>query len=248
MTQYRQTFHVSVIAPFSKFLNSSVLSDCELRIFAAGGPPEPTIFRGHRLVLANSSRFFDNLFRTDCLEYRTGVVELRNTPVDPMLHILSWMYSGSLDCPFDDFISHFRLSRHLGIRLLEKELTAALASIASPSTILKLCNQCYDCGLGQERDLLQTLQPYILTFLDAIPMADLTKALDVATFAGVLERSALPNDRRIELIVAFLGDYAVQREDQAALERCLVRDATLKPLVADKAYAWLRRDWVRTLP
>jgi hypothetical protein len=247
MTDYRQTLHVSVIAPFASLLDSAHLSDCEVRIFGPGPPSDAAVFRGHRVVLANSCEFFANLFLTDCLEFRTGVVELRATPAGPMLAILRWMYTGSLECAFDDFMPHLRLSRHLGVRGLEAELAAALEAIASPATVLRLCNQCYERGLGQERELLQTLQPFLLRFLDAIPMAELTSALDVATFAGVLERSGLPNERRIAMIVAFLGDYAVQREDQAALERCLVRDATLRPLLAGKNYTWLRSDWVRSL-
>jgi hypothetical protein len=51
----------------------------------------------------------------------------------------------------------------------------------------------------------------------------------------------------VELITAFLRDYKVMREDEAALCNCFIKDGTLKATLAGMKVMWLSPTWVSML-
>jgi hypothetical protein len=244
MTDYHRVIKSSFVAPWASFLDNPFLSDCEIRLFPPGENPSPISFRSHRIVLMNSSTFFANVFTVTCREAETGIVDLRDAAIDVVLSVLRWMYHGRIDFPFNEFITVYHYSCYLGIKQLEGELAERLNSMANPPTILRLCTQCYDRSYAAE---LEMLAPFIRRFLDDIPMAELTTVLDVRMFARVISGSQLPNSRRVELITAFIGNYKVTREDEAALRNCFIKDGTLKAALAGMTVTWLNPTWIRML-
>jgi hypothetical protein len=192
----------------------------------------------------NSSTFFANIFSTSCRESETGIVELRDSLIEPLSSVLKWIYNGQIEVAFENFMTVYHYSRYLGIKQLEGELGAELAALVNPRNVLKLCNQCYE---RSHTAALNELVPFIRGFLEEIPMAKLTKRLDVRVFASVIEGSELTNERRVELISAFIGDYQVTREEEGALRACLARDGTLKAAIVGKEISWLNPTWLKGL-
>jgi hypothetical protein len=191
-----------------------------------------------------TSDFFANVFSTECTESTTGVVELRNSPPEGVFKVLRWVYTGEIEFADSEFMTLYYLSRYLGIWQLEAELREELEILATPETILGLCEQCYEYSYPME---LHLLEPYLGRFLDSLPMARLSEVLDVVTFSEVLRASDLPNERKIAMINGFLGNYQPDSREQSALIGCLTRDAKLKALVVGKNYAWAKPEWIRSL-
>jgi hypothetical protein len=192
----------------------------------------------------SSSEFFTNIFSVQCIESRTGIVELHNLPFDSVRKVIRWFYSGDLAFDSSEFMTLYYLSRYLGIWQLERELRAELES-ASPRETLSFCAQCYENGYTEE---LKLLEVYLARGISSLAMEELSQVLDVATFARALKQSGLGNAAKVEMITRFIGDWNPTYEEKEALAGCLVKDATLKRLLTNTNYNWVNPQWVRTLP
>jgi hypothetical protein len=67
----------------------------KVRVHQFPDDPEFTAIRAHRLVLANSSRFFPNIFSAGMQEAESGIVDVVYPP-EPFVKVLRWMYGGQL--------------------------------------------------------------------------------------------------------------------------------------------------------
>jgi hypothetical protein len=183
-----------------------------------------------------TSDFFANVFSTECRESTTGIVELRNSAPEAVAKVVKWMYDGEIAFADSEFMTLYYLSRYLGIWQLETELRAELDIIASPATILGLCEQCYEYSYPME---LHLLEPYVARFLDSLSISRVSDVLDVVTFSDVLGVTGFSNEKKIALINGFLGSYRPDAREQGALLGCLTKDAKLKALVTGKNYTWV---------
>jgi hypothetical protein len=193
----------------------------------------------------STSEFFENIFSISCTESSLGIVELRNFRVDVISKIIDWSYSGTFSFNQSEFMTFYYLSRHFGIWQLEKELRAELSEIATKDNVLDFCTQCYENGYTEE---LKLLKQYLIKFIENLPLELVSQVLDVVTFAGVLQESEFTNGRKIEMINVFLGDWKTNQQEQEALRNCLTQDGSLKKLLIGKEYAWINKEWLRSLP
>jgi hypothetical protein len=177
-------------------------------------------------------------------EATTGVVDIYVSPPESILPVFQWIYTGKLNFALSNFMNLIYISHQYGIHQLERELRALLATVLSPETILSIIQQCFERQLSDE---LRLLEPAIARFLESIPIAALSEALDVLTFSRVIEKSSLANEARVNLITGFMGGYDPSREEKRALVQALKREPGLKALLDGKGYNWVPPEFLRAL-
>lgn len=243
MEQYTQELFLAPLFKFGEFFESGLLADCEIHVHQSMDDPEYQIIRAHRLVLANSSDFFHNSFTSGMIETETGVVDVYTNPNNLFPVVVKWMYDGSLAFDPSQIMSLLSIAHNYGIRKLDIELNKVLEKNITPETILSYVQQCFDNELSDE---LKGLEPYLAKYLMDIPIGELSDALDVATFARVLEKSSLTNEQKVPLIREFLGDWDPSDEEKDALFGALKFDSQFRRLVTrdDK---WLPMRFLKTV-
>ena len=228
---------------FGDFFESGILSDCEIHVHKSADDPEYEIIRAHRLVLANSSDFFHNSFTSGMIESETGVVDVYTNPDGLFPVVVKWMYDGKLAFDMSQIMSLWNIAHTYGIRKLDTELKNILEKNLSADTILGYVQQCFDCELSDE---LKNLEPYLVQYLTTIPITDLSNALDVTTFAHVLQQSSLSNEQKVPLIREFLGDWDPSDEEKDALFGALRFDSMFRRLVT-REDKWLPMRFLKTV-
>ncbi|OHS98367.1 BTB/POZ domain containing protein [Tritrichomonas foetus] len=234
---YTQDLYFSDIFNFSDFVESGYLSDCEIRIHPKDGDSNYTVVKGHKLVLANSSLFFNNTFTAGMEESQTGIVDTYVNPYNLLPRVINWMYTGRIEFSVDELMPLLNISHNYGILVLEKELLAQLDEVADENTVLGLVKKCYEDEMSKE---LQILIPYIAKFFDKLSLSKLSEELDVATFAKAIGLTQLSTKEKVLKITEFLQDWQPSMEEKMALFNAFSPDETrLKEFAMKHNARWL---------
>jgi hypothetical protein len=215
---YTQDLIVDPIFDFVSFYDQQLLTDCEIQIPGPAGSDSVSVIRGHRAVLANGSRTFYNMFTAGMVEAETGVVKDLKNPQNLLPAVIRFLYSGKLRFTDDMVMSLLTISIHCQMDVLTGLLADYIAGpeCSNPNSVLKFVNQCYTYELAEA---LEFLEPLIARVYFEIPMEVLTRALDVVTFAHVLNKVPGKLLDKVCAVNAFLGDWECNLEEKIALSR-----------------------------
>lgn len=205
---YKDTFN------YEKFFTSGNLSDCELHIHQSKEEQSYTVIKAHKVILANSSLFFLNVFTAGMEETQTGIAEIYQNPYNLIPRVIDWMYTGKIDFTIKELMPLFNIAHVFEISQLESQMNQILEQKINKSTILNLVKECYDNELPQE---LQTLIPHLASLFNDLQISDLSELLDVCTFAKVIKLTKLSTEDKVLKINEFLQDWKPSEEEKDAL-------------------------------
>ncbi|OHT14890.1 BTB/POZ domain containing protein [Tritrichomonas foetus] len=229
---------------YYEYFQKQFLTDCELHMHAEQGGPVTEVIRAHKIILSNTSDFFHDAFTSGMQETVSGEVDIYDNPKNLLPKVIQWMYSGKLNFTLSDFIPLIHISHTYGIAGLERELISFLDNNINSSQILPLVNQCYDLQLPNELIILET---YIAKFLEELSTQELSDALDVATFARIVNKTDLDTEARIVKLNEFLGDWDPSDSEREALFSILGNDFNqLRTLVRKYKINWLPQKFLNT--
>ncbi|EAY06448.1 BTB/POZ domain containing protein [Trichomonas vaginalis G3] len=201
---------------FSEFLDNSIISDCEI-ILDDGEPP----IKAHKLILANSSSFFLNIFTAQMEESATGKVPITKNPGKLLRRVINWMYDGKIQYNDDnkDLLRLYEISLYYGVLVLNESLQKLIREKIKTEDILDYCDFCFNEELSRTLEFLaELIGENIGEFTD---LEKLSQILDVKTFSLALKSSKLNTREKLQKISKFIGDYTMEGNDISDLKDAL---------------------------
>ena len=230
---------------YTQFLDSGFLSDCKLIIPNDG---EQSEINAHIFILANSCQYFHDAFTGEMKEAQTHIVKITHNPQNLFPRVIKFLYNGKIEWEMKEMMSLFSIARFYKIDCLYKALDAKLNEIMAKDSALQFVSSCYDNQLTNE---LNYMIPFITKHFDLFKISELSDALDVKTFAKVIEpiKGSLGTDKLLDVITKFVGDYKFEnREEQSALLLLLPRaEKGLKEKIMKKGCPWVPEPFLNTL-
>jgi hypothetical protein len=92
--ELRHSFVQSPLFDYLRFYDAGLFTDCEIHVFDHD-PSDYRTVRAHRVVLANSSEVFENLFTSGMKESEAGVIDAPNVPFPEFQQVIRFLYSGT---------------------------------------------------------------------------------------------------------------------------------------------------------
>lgn len=232
---------------FSNFYQNDFLADCSLLIKDSNGTLNSTI-RAHKIVLANSSDYFLDMFTSGMKESVTNEVDIRiSNEIEIQLfpQIINYIYTGEIDISLDSFIPILHMARKYRIKQLFEELINYLDTNLTANDIIPLITQCYDLQFSSE---LELFDKYIIKFFNSIPISVLSDALDVNTFCRIIQKMNISDiEKRIDIINQFISSYEPNDDERNVLLNTLMPiDQKMKSVVKNKNITWLPIKFLNT--
>lgn len=196
------------IFDYSEFLESGSNTDCELKF-----PDQPSIF-AHKLVLANSSKFFFNAFTGNMTEQQTGIVSCSFNPDNILEKVVKYMYNGKIQFSNSELMQLYATVNYYGIDSLRSVLEEKIDKEITPENMLDYCNICYEKNLNE---VLNILAVKIGQRLDEYSVDKLTDILDVRVYALALKNSKLDARAKLNHIRSFIRDYELDQNEKESL-------------------------------
>ena len=230
---------------YSDFLDSGFLSDCKLII---PNGEEKTEIKAHIFILANSCQYFHDMFTGEMSEAQTHIVHITHNPQNLFPRVIKFLYNGKLEWKVDETISLLSIARFYKIDCLYKALDAKINEIMKPELVLPFVSSCYDNQFTNE---LNYMIPFISKYFDSFKISELSDALDVTTFAKVIDpiKGGFGTDKLIDIITEFVVDYEFEsKEEQSSLLALLPRaEKGLKQKIIARGCPWAPKPFVDTL-
>jgi hypothetical protein len=232
---FHRVFVQNPLFDYLRFYDEGLFTDCEIHVFDTD-PSDYKTIRAHRLVLANSSAFFENLFTSGMKEASTGVIDAPNIPFPEFQQVIRFLYSGTASLPDDTLMLTFFIARHFGIPSLLSYLKDYLTRVPA-TAMLGFVAQCFDYELVDE---LMLLEPIIAKHYPNLSMRNLSSALDVATFVHVLKLVEKTTVEKVNDLESFLGGWKCSPAEKAEIGE-LFKSAgpNIQALLRQKGANWL---------
>lgn len=231
---------------FSDFYQDDFLSDCNIQLVDKDGNIFSKI-RAHRLVLANSSDYFNSSFTIQSKESLTSTVDVclsneEERNLFPL--IICWMYQGDIHISLETFMPLLYMARFFGIIKLEQEMKQYLKENISSEYILPLVNQCYAFGYTNE---LEFLDQYTIKHFSELDISALSDTYDVSVFCRIISKMNLDIENRINVINQFISSYEPSEDEKEILLNTLMPiNKQLKNLVKSYGVTWLPQKFLNT--
>ena len=211
---YVQDIYYSDIFDFGDFIETGSLFDCEIRAREKEGSDEFVLIKAHKIILSNSSVFFNNIFTSGMEESHTGIVDVSLKSSKLLPSVIRWMYTGKIDFTYDDLMPLLNVSHNYGVTELEKQLIEILNTVNDEKVLIGLTKKCYDEQLDKE---LQLLIPILAKNFNKIPLNILSEELDVVTFSNIIKLTELSTEEKVKSITEFLKDWDPSDEEKRSL-------------------------------
>ncbi|EAX92653.1 BTB/POZ domain containing protein [Trichomonas vaginalis G3] len=170
---------------FSEFFDKSLVTDCLIK-FEGSSSAE---IRAHKLILANSSNFFFNMFTGQMDEERTGTVNLVYNPDNLLQEAIRWMYNGKKfyeDYDIEKLLKLYAVSAFYTIENLQNDLKTVISQKIPQLKMLNYCDFCYKQGLSETLNYLAVLIGENFEKYDDI--SKMSDILDVRVYALALQK------------------------------------------------------------
>lgn len=205
-----------LILDFSIFLDQHINSDCLLKLLDG----KQTKLYCHKIILANASQFFHNVFTSGMEEEKTAEVEIKCNPLNQFPHVLRFIYTSSIDINDDNVMAIFEIAHFYEIQILEEFIKQNLSTV-DPSKIMIYTKSCYDNELTEA---LKILIPYMAQYYDRIQLSEFSLNLDIKIFCNVLslaiENGTFKGDINKELD-EFLNGTSPNQEEKAEIDKLI---------------------------
>jgi hypothetical protein len=211
--EFREQLILNPRFDFLHFYEQNLFTDCEIHVYDSDQSSDRHIVRGHRVILANTSLYFENAFTSGMREAETGIVEARGVPFPHFAAVVRYLYSGNISFDDDSVVWLFYIARHFGIQSLHN-LLFKCAAASPPEAILGYVAQCFNYELTEE---LRMLEPIIASHYTNMTMQNLTRALDVVTFLNVLALVDKTIAEKFDELEKFLGDWNCSPAERVAI-------------------------------
>lgn len=124
---------------YHEFLDQNLITDCVLVI-------DGQEIHAHRVILANSSSYFNNIFTSGMTEDITKKVEIIKNPENVFSLVLRWMYTGNLQFPKEKIHAIIEVAKIYGVNALLDLLENYLSKLfeAPLESITDFINATYD--------------------------------------------------------------------------------------------------------
>lgn len=222
-----QKINYAPIFNYKEFLDNSTNSDCEIQLNDGKAP-----IKAHKLILANSSTFFYNMFTGQMTEAETGTVEIEYNPGNLVREVINWMYDGKID--YDDkenvkkLLQIYAISAFYGVSVLQEEIEKIFKQKINPQNMLENCEICYENELNETLNFLAVLIGKNLKDYDVKQLSDI---LDVRVYAIALKNAEGDNEFKLQHMKDFIGDYEMKDEDKVNLKYALKDDPQKEGLI-----------------
>jgi hypothetical protein len=206
------TFYSAPIFDFSESLSNSELCDCTLIL-------NNEEIRAHRLILANASRFFENVFTAEMVESHTSRVEISPDPGGLFRKVLDYLYSGRIEIADHEIVPLIYHATHYSISELKKCLIEKLESELTLDRLLELIRQAYNEELQQALDVLVEYAP---RFYWSVPISVWSNALDINSFCSVLSNVEMSVGDRVATLNEFLGNHRPNEHEKKRMDELIM--------------------------
>lgn len=228
---------------YEEFLDEGKLTDCTIVV------SEGVEKKAHCLILANSSEFFFNAFTSGMEEEKQRRVKITENTNDTFIDILKWIYSGKIIINDENVMALLHMARFYGVSNLTSVVENWLKQFITGDSFniektKKYIEQCYTSNLSTE---LEYLTPFIAEHFDEFEIDYLSNQLDVKIFAKIMNLTSFPIDRKIEIVTEFLGDYALEDEEEKAALLSIIEshknDKSFRVLITKNKPSWIPSDF-----
>lgn len=202
------TLSFTSIYDFKEYLDNGILTDCVL----VCGDKE---YKAHRIVLANSAKFFYNSFTCGMEEEKLGKVNIECNPGNAFPLVLKWLYDGKISFPAEQLIDVIEVARFYSVTVLCEEIDKYLKDFLMPDNIIEFFETCYQKELDNAP---LCLAHHLAPLLSDVDMEKLTNTIEVKHFAEALKEFPGNLATKIDLTNKFLGDYKVNNEESESLK------------------------------
>ena len=200
------------IFDFSEFLKKGIITDCEIR------DQENFVIKAHKVILANSSLYFQNIFTANMEEQTSGIVEIDFNPNNLLETVINYMYVPIIEITETNWIDLYAIASKYQIKTLEQLIIEKCESFLSISNIYTLIDNFFDNPQNEYRSVAEALIPFIISNFDKISLDDLLPKLTVSLFSLILKGLSKSIEEKIKLKNKFLGDYNPDEVEKKLLD------------------------------
>jgi hypothetical protein len=215
MTVEQKLIAYNPIFDYIEFLEKETVWDCRI-IFADGSE-----MKCHKLILANSSKFFFNAFTGDMAEQSTGIVQIQFNPENLLQKVIRWMYNGDIKYDDKSLMQLYAVVHFYGIEVLKADVEKKINEVVNDENVLEYANSCYEMDLQES---LNALAPIIGKNILNHDVNKLSEILDVRVYSLAIKESGLSDEAKLKNMKEFLGDYELNED-----EKQMLRDSLSNP-------------------
>lgn len=188
---------------YQEFLDSKLITDCKIIV-------DDKEYDAHRVILANASIFFYNMFTSDMDEAKTCRVSFKDEN-NVFQYILNWIYNGKISFPGDKIFPIIELSNFLGVDTLNTKLRDYLLEKTTQATIPQFLCESTEKYPAVSIILTKKLSTILKDISrDEIEkfIENISKDITCEMWGDTLENYDGSNDEKLRLTEYFLGDLS----------------------------------------
>lgn len=238
---------------FTKFLQDGFLSDVSLKF------PDGQVIHAHKMVLVNCSYFFSDCFSDTSSfgESKTGIVEIKIGSYSHLHKLITFIYSGKINCEPDEILPLLSLAHYYRIPKLKEKLSEEIRKRIENSDdpsgqIISFYKQCQTYGDEFEDALdsyMSSLDDITSEFIISLQkpgsklkpekfINDISNYMTCTRFAmiiGILHDKYKKNDGSlIKWTDIFYGDYEGDESEKKDITSSLSKIFPINQLVSHK--------------
>lgn len=244
MTDSRELF-LNPLIDYTTFFEQQLFCDCELSVNVDNNDSNNNVtIYAHRLILANASDYFLNIFTGDAWEAKMGKATIHAPNPELFSKVISFMYNGKISFEENDIMQLYAIANEFSIPMLKEALTKHIKSKVNSQFLLNLVDQCFQAQLLES---LRFLEDDLATSFTQITTENFSKYLDVVTYAHILQKQTQLTDvQKFVNLSAFIGNFQCDDVEKAACAEVFTNkaDGHLRQKLKDDGIPhWLPSDF-----